>query len=325
MVERGLAEVRYLLPSEVERCAPDVLIWHRVALRSVQHVDRVLTAAAHVGARTVYDIDDNLLDMAGHPEQAAYSGLTGAVRLSLQSAEEVWCSTPALEALVRSEARGSVVVMPNALDPVLWGTAATRPAPPPGTDEVLRVLYMGTRTHDADFALVCEAFHRLHREHPGKTELSIIGVRTSESEYPWLRSLRLEPQLMSGSYPAFVHSFRGLTGFHLGIAPLLSSRFNDCKSPIKVLDYAAIGLPTLASEVPAYTHTLVSGVNCLHVKNIVDAWEGSLQEIVERRTPLDEIADHALVLVQPDVFELAVERRWLRLTRLVSGNARVVR
>ena len=32
--------------------------------------------------------------------------------------------------------------------------------------------------------------------------------------------------------------------------------FNDCKSPIKALDYAALGLATLASDVPAYRGSL---------------------------------------------------------------------
>ena len=39
--------------------------------------------------------------------------------------------------------------------------------------------------------------------------------------------------------------------WHIGLAPLLDTAFNRSKSPIKAMDYAAIGLATLASDMPS--------------------------------------------------------------------------
>jgi hypothetical protein len=39
---------------------------------------------------------------------------------------------------------------------------------------------------------------------------------------------------------------------HVGIAPLLDTPFNRCKSNLKLLEYGAVGLPTIASNVTPY-------------------------------------------------------------------------
>ena len=57
---------------------------------------------------------------------------------------------------------------------------------------------------------------------------------------------------------------QALAGYDFGLAPLVRGRFNDCKSGIKVLDYAALGLPTMASAVPAYVESIPNG-SCILV------------------------------------------------------------
>jgi hypothetical protein len=176
---------------------------------------------------------------------------------------------------------------------------------------------MGTRTHDADFAVLEQALGRLHAERPGSFLLSLVGVRAlAGGSPPWLRTLEPPPHV-GGSYPAFVAWFTGLSGYDLGVAPLLSSAFNDCKSPIKVLDYAAIGLPTLASAVPAYTDSLRSGRDCLHAENDPAAWADALAAVLGDRSSLRPVAAAARKLVAPGAFAEAVRLRQERLTRRV--------
>ena len=44
------------------------------------------------------------------------------------------------------------------------------------------------------------------------------------------------------------------TRWAVGLAPLLPGAFNDAKSDIKVLDYAAAGIPVVVSDACAYRH-----------------------------------------------------------------------
>ncbi|TZF91222.1 glycosyltransferase family 4 protein [Cognatilysobacter lacus] len=316
MRRAGEANVRFLIPSEVEAWRPDVIVWQRVSLADVDKVGRMCEIAARLGARTIYDLDDNLLDMDEHRERDAYVDMVAAVRESVRCADEVWCSTPNLARRVAREGRGRITVMPNALDPELWELDRSR-ASSTGSN-ALRLLYMGTRTHDDDYAFLSKVMDTLHRASPGAFELHLVGVRTDDSvSPPWLR-VHSPPWFVGASYPAFVHWLIGQEGFDLGVAPLMSGEFNDCKSPIKVLDYAAIGLATVASAVPAYTHSLRSDVNCFHAPNQVDAWVASLAALVARPVLVEAVRRNSADLCGSAVFDAAVKARATRVCQLAG-------
>ena len=322
MDRKGDMEFRYLLPSELQRYAPDVVVWHRVSITVKRDLEILGQLRRQRGTRLIFDLDDNLLDLEGHGERASYEAMSESVRVSIELADEVWTSTSRLAARAARETRAAVNVLPNALDPELW-EPVQRSAPVQRGGGPLRLLYMGTRTHDADFALLEQALIRLQSERPGCFELSVIGVRTRAGEAPaWLRTLDPPPHV-GASYPAFVAWFSRLSGFDLGVAPLLSSAFNDCKSPIKVLDYAAIGLPTLASAVPAYTDSLRTGLDCLHAENDIAAWTRALGEVASDRAGLLPIAEQATRLVAPEAFAEGVRLRQARIASAKDQPRRV--
>lgn len=314
---RGM-EVRFLLPEELKRYNPDLVFWHRVSMPDMRSLDE-LEDIASKGTRLVYDLDDNLLDLDDHGEKGRYGPMTASVRRSVAMADEVWSSTARLAARLRLETKANIEVLPNALDPVLWRrqipdmtSAAAGP---------LRMLYMGTRTHDQDFALIAAALDILHYENPGLCRLTLIGATTARfGTRPWLTVMD-PPAHVGASYPAFVHWFKSLQGFDLGLAPLLEGVFNDCKSSIKVLDYAALGLPTLASRVPAYSRPLVDGFDCILTENSPQVWADSIRSLSAQRTMLSDIAVNASALVSESVFAAGTESRLQRL-RSVNATAR---
>lgn len=314
----GMAQIRFLLPSEVERYQPQLIVWHRVSLPEADKVRAMHDLARRIGARTLYDLDDNLLDMDEHGERDAYAGMVAAVRESIACADEVWCSTPNLARRVAREGRGRIAVMPNALDPELW----QMDRPPLNTtrhEPALRLLYMGTRTHDEDYAFLARVMDVLHRELPGSVELYLVGVRTSDEVVPpWLR-VWSPPAHVGASYPAFVHWLVQQQGLDLGVAPLAEGVFNDCKSPIKVLDYAAIGLPTLASAVPAYTHSLRTDVDCFHAANEVGAWVDALRALIVDHGLRERVRHNSQALVSPHVFQSGARDRFLRVQALLRA------
>lgn len=315
----GLATVRFLIEPEVEAFRPDVIVWHRVGIRDAGGIDRLRDVARLTGARMVYDLDDHLLGMDQHPEREAYQPMVAAVRASVQAADRVWCSTPVLASLVQPTAPMPVAVMPNVLDPDHW-ELEERPlpvlAPMPGP---LRLLYMGTRTHEEDFALIATVMDRLEMQAPGAFELHLIGVRgNDEGAAPWLR-VRGIPGHVGASYPAFVHWLVRQTGFDLGIAPLVDNAFNAGKSPIKVLDYAALGIPAVASRVPAYSE-LRSGVDCFHADNTVEDWCQTLLALASDPDALHRVREGARARVTRDVFEAGCRRRLDDLSAVVHGT-----
>jgi glycosyltransferase involved in cell wall biosynthesis len=64
------------------------------------------------------------------------------------------------------------------------------------------------------------------------------------------------------------------------VAPLLDTPFNRTKSAIKTMDYAALGLAILASDVPAYQGSLADGPAGRLVRNDAGAWYAALDGII---------------------------------------------
>lgn len=298
---QGRIDLRYLIAAELAHCQADVIVWHRTSLSAGAELDSLRDAARRTGARLIYDLDDNLLELGNHPERAEYRALTEAVASSLRLADEVWCSTQALAEEVAANTRARVKVMKNALDPELW-SVPPRDEPAADPRAALQVLYMGTRTHDDDFALLEAAMSELHADEPGRYRLTLLGgIRREAISQPWLDVLH-PPAHIGASYPAFVHWFSDLNGYDLGVAPLLENAFNHCKSAIKVQDYAAIGLPTLASRVPAYAADLRDGVHCHLVENQPRAWAARIRELARDRARRLSVMPQARALIGESVF-----------------------
>jgi hypothetical protein len=294
-----------LIPEELEAFSPHVVIWNRGAVTEDQHFELIADAGQR-GARLIYDLDDNLLAMEDHPERQAYATIIAAVRRSISLAEVTWCSTPLLASAIEAEG-GVVQWMPNALDDALWKAAEPVAAETTRVGQ-LRLLYMGTRTHDEDFRLLDQALEVAWSEREGKFSLTLIGVNANVSRpRPWL-SVESPPAHVGASYPAFVHWYSRLRGFHIGMAPLLDSTFNRCKSSIKVLDYAQLGLVTVASNVAAYRDDAME--DRILVDNTPQDWARCIVQLVDQTLPLELLAMNARQRVSAAAFEAAVARRW---------------
>lgn len=311
----GRWEVRYLIAEEVEAFQPHVIVWQRVALPTPDDVAGVVRVAKRTGAAMIYDLDDNLFELDDQFEKRMYAEKLEAVRASLQAADQVWCSTPNLVGNSASITRSLPLLMPNALDPGLWVTGGGQI---PTVGHASRLLYMGTRTHAADLDLLNEAMSLLERRAPGKYKLDVIGVSSHYDKLPWLEVLDI-PSHVGASYPAFVHWLCRQEARRLGVAPLLRSRFNDSKSSIKVLDYAALGIPALVSDVPAYS-SLRADMDCMKTDNSAVAWASGIERACLDEALTSRVLSGAMSLIGERAFGDAVT---LRMDAIDRGLSRV--
>ncbi|MDE2007414.1 MAG: glycosyltransferase, partial [Rhodospirillales bacterium] len=226
----------FLLPDGADPAAAgaDAVLTHRNAVPTEAAAEALIDRCRGRGISLIYDLDDDLLALpAEHPDAARLGPMAGAARRLLTAADRVTVSTPALArriARLRPDAR----VLANALDERLWGDAA----PPPRRDGNVRLLYMGSLTHGGDLALILPALERLREGFGAMVGFDLIGV--TETALPdWIG--RLSPPPWAGSYPGFVAWLRGEPAWDIGLAPLRRDRFNDTKSPIKAMEYAALG------------------------------------------------------------------------------------
>jgi glycosyltransferase involved in cell wall biosynthesis len=185
----------------------------------------------------------------------------------------------------------AVHLVGNALDERIW--LAGTPGRTDGYGPI-RILCMGTMTHDADFAIIEPALERIHRQFGDQIQFDLIGFVSGPNIPAWIR--RVAPSThASRSYPGFVHWLTRAAqlagGWDVGLAPLEATPFNDCKSAIKAMDYAALGLAVLASDVTAYRGSLADTPKGGLVPNTTDAWYEALSRMIRDATWRRDLAE----------------------------------
>lgn len=253
----------------------DIVATQRYAVPDPAAAEALASHCRATGARLVYDLDDDLLNIPrAHPEAALLRPRAKTVARLVRSADALFVSTEALAARVAAIRPDSVVV-PNGLDERLW----LPPTPRPVARGPVRLLCMGTATHDGDFALVMPALDRLAAQFGDRVEIDVLGV-TARGDLPrWARRPTLTVN-GAASYPGFVNWITGQPAWDIGIMPLADTPFNRCKSSIKTLDYAALGLAMLASDLAHYRGSLADGAGGLLVANNETAWFAALSRLI---------------------------------------------
>jgi GT2 family glycosyltransferase/glycosyltransferase involved in cell wall biosynthesis len=231
----------------------DAVLVQRDAIPS-QLVKPFLERLSERGARLVVEVDDDLVTPEARTrliEQGYDPGRLDGVRLLLSAADGVLTSCEPLAARLQTFSR-RVTVVPNQLDPRLWCIrvpTVTGNLP----DDEIRLLYMGTRTHQRDLALlrdVVPAASRLVRQ---RIVVEVVGVTDEPCGGSWLR--RLPVPAGGGGYPDFVRWLRTHAHrWNAAVAPLADDAINSVKSDLKLLEYAMLGLSTIASRFGPYAH-----------------------------------------------------------------------
>ncbi len=272
-----LLEIRLVKPGELSRQEADFLLCHRISVSEAEDIAEVLEFTRTRGVKLIYDIDDDLFDLPkNHHERNFYRRKMARVQELLSSAR-VWTSTPYLQQKLLQ--RGAhAALLENALDERIWGSESSE-IPGNWDEHTVRILYMGTCTHNADFALVQPALKRLKHELGDRVEIDVIGVTTKRRKRSWFNLV--SPGLeQAPSYPVFVAWLRRHNRYNIGIAPLLDSEANQAKSCIKFYDYSALGLTTAASDSPVYRPAIEDGVNGILIPDDPELWYKRLLELV---------------------------------------------
>lgn len=265
----------------------DVLLVVRDAL-PVAQARRVVDRAASEGTRLVLDLDDDLVTehatarLVGQGYDAARLAV---LRDLLGEVATVTVSTAVLADLVQPSTGAPVLLLPNELDPLLWAgeSAGGDVEPLPVPDEV-RLLYMGSKTHHGDLALLDGLPGALAQRLGAPVTLELVGVTPGDLPEG---ARRLVPD--KSNYAGFVRWLRRHRHrWHAAVAPLEDTPFNASKSDLKLLEYAALELAAVASPTGPY-----AGADPALALPATDlaAWVDALEHVVRRRTKVGPATD----------------------------------
>lgn len=274
-IARGGFDVRVATLETILDREADIIVTQRFAIPDVETADRLAAFAHSIGATVVFDLDDDLLNIPRtHPDADVLRPRAKVARRMVEISDALWLSSAGLAARI-SAIRPDAQVMPNGLDERIWTAPAI-----PNQDQPVRILCMGTTTHDRDFAMIEPALSRLKAEYDDRIVIDIVGMTTRNDLASGLNRISPPPSAMR-SYPGFVHWLTSaVPPWHIGLAPLLNTPFNLCKSPIKAMDYAAMGLVVLASDTPVYRGSIADGPAGQLVANTAAAWYAALNGLL---------------------------------------------
>jgi len=254
----------------------DVLVCQRHVAPDLASAEQLIAHCKAHDIRLVYDLDDDLLSIPlTHPEFAHLDGLSAGVRRLVLAADTVWVSTPSLQRRLAS-LRPDVTVIANMHDQRIW---RGRPSLIHVNNGPVRILYMGTATHDADLAFLRPVAEALLARYGQRVCFEVIGI-TSEELPSCFRRVAPENGPNSECYPGFVEWFTRQS-WDIAVSPLVDDLFNQSKSAIKLWDYAALSLPVVASRNEEYLATFGDGHGVKLVENTLAAWVAELSRLID--------------------------------------------
>jgi len=259
----------------------------------------------------VLELDDNLLELPpDHPDKISlyYSNRLLPLIYSMFTVDAISVSTPELKDAI-SQYNPNIFVLPNFLDTNIWEFKV--PKVSNKTDKI-RILYMGTKSHNPDIEMITPALETVAEMHPN-VQFVFLGIEPPESllqrgQAEYIASKTFE-------YAKFAKVL-GSIDADIAIAPLKLNTFNVCKSPLKFFEYSAIGLPGVYSNIAPYSKVVEENVTgCLAAEDTQD-WVNKLNYLIENPEIRHRIATQAQHFVkenhtlahQAPAWRLAYER-----------------
>ena len=279
-------------PLDLAAAEADVILVQRVAIQDLEIAERLVDACRRRGSRLVFEIDDDLFHLPEeHPESRHYQHITKPAKWIAKNADAVLTSTETLRAQMLP-INANTIVLPNYLDDRLWLSPYRGGSFSP--DEI-RILYAGTVSHRDDLEFFGKAVRKIRRKNRKPIRVDVVGVSDRDSD--WFRAIPV-PGEVAGSYPRFVAWIRNRNHWHWGVAPLLDSPFNRCKSALKFLEYSALDLASICSDVSVYRAAVDAGRTAILVANNQIAWRDALETVVRDEGLWNTLRDNSRAVVQ---------------------------
>lgn len=199
----------------------------------------------------VVEVDDNVLSVPNYNQAAAcYSPDNDIRKIAVQQIKEadaLVVSTPYLKEIY-SEFNDNIYVIPNSIDFETWGKAQM------GRNKgKITIGWMGGGTHEDDLAIIIPAIKHLTEKYK---DVEFSFLHGASHEIRQMKNVKVNAKFERiDKY----HKYVAKAGFDIGMAPLVDNAFNRGKSNLRWLEYSALGIPTVASNVGHFAESITHG------------------------------------------------------------------
>lgn len=285
----------------------DLLIGQRTSTKEAFTLWKTLV---HPSApATIYEVDDWLFgverenivayDFFSQPEVQD----TMATAMYLADAMTVSCE-PLKERL--APFNPNIYVIPNYLSERFLSA----PERSTKAHEGVVVGYTGGSSHFTDIVANAVPIRQAMRKHPKAIfrsygqDFTPIWAMSNYQQIPWQPSI-----------PAYTDSI----SMDIGLCVLRDNDFNNCKTPIKALEYAFKGIPAIANNVTPYKEFIIHGETGFLV-NTDEDWKLYLEELINNPDLRYEMGCNAFEQAQQWTLEGHIHERAAIFERVISTD-----
>ena len=258
---------------------------------------RLLLEARMRGKTLIYEIDDNVHRV--HPNSPAFTAYkpggpaVHGVQKFMEASDGLFTSSPELASQYACFNKRTWV-LPNCIDFGIrdWETPVPRD---PRLEDKLVIGWAGSITHQDDWVPLKGVMDKVLDRYPQVVFAIVSAYQTMEI---FTRELNLPPDRVVTLDPTDFNAYPALPAqFDIGLIPVIPTVFNVAKSPLKILEYGARGVPYVASSLAPYVrfHTDTNGQGGYIARN-QEEWIEGISKLVEdeedRKTRANFILNH---------------------------------
>ncbi len=240
------------------------------------------------------EIDDDIFDVAPYNPAASClapgSHLTQLAIDQFKNADGIIVSTPYLKE-VYSELNDHIYVVPNSIDVQAWD------ATPRKKKGGLRIGWIGSGSHSKDLELLDKVIPAIIEKNKDVTFVFSSFFGENLEVLPEFLRNRKGVKIVNKWVPILKYAkHMAAQDFDIGLAPLVDNKFNRGKSNLRWLEYSALGIPCVASDVGHFKETIRDGVDGLLATN-AEHFIGCIQALIsdsKRRKSIGKAA-HARI------------------------------
>ena len=254
----------------------DLVIIQRTYPSFNENYQKVVKFAREYEKPIVFEIDDYLFDLPeDHPDRKSGAYVVDLLTMlyAIAEADFVTVPTELLKEKLLPFNRNTIII-PNFIDDHLW--QYTDEDDKAESDDVVTIGYMGSYTHQSDLELITPVLRRIAEEFGDKVKFKVWGVPLP-SELSACANFEYLPAI-SSVYTEFVGQFKR-EKVDIFIAPLVNNEFNRAKSHLKYLEYSAMQVPGVFSNLEPYSAVINDGINGF-LASTQDEWYRKISKLI---------------------------------------------
>ena len=287
----------------ISRYDADVVVMQRPANRA--HTE-LIPFLQKQGIKVVIDVDDRYDKI--HKKNQAFNDFDPQkntyinykfVHQACQIADLVTATTPAL---IEAYGFGKGVVIPNYISESLFNVKETKLPNSIGWSGAVVTHPEDLQTTGSAIANVCRDTGALFH---------VIGPPEGVQE-----ALGTDQSFLATGWVPREDYFKFTSKIEVGIVPLTNSVFNQSKSGLKMMEYAAVGVPCVASPTPDNIRVNKLGIGLL--ASTPQKWQKILKSLITNEERRLELMERGFEAIQNQTYEKNAYK-WLEAWKSVSS------